>query len=183
MLVFHERDEIHVVVASDHEDALASVAVGVRVLEDVELIASLDVEQRHQVVVSPQCQPRCRGDAVVRIGSSEALFATLEASLGSVDQIEHDILLRELQARQTPQERSVFVWKAAGYSSEQIGTRLGMSAAAVDTLFPRAKDKVREAFGIEKPKKGTKRLGRPPSKSLAPQPAESDPDVERADGQ
>ena len=44
MLVLHERHQVHVVVASDDEDALAAVTLGVRVLQDIEQIASLDVE-------------------------------------------------------------------------------------------------------------------------------------------
>ena len=37
-------DQIHVVVASDDEDALAAVTLGVRVPQDIEQVASLDVE-------------------------------------------------------------------------------------------------------------------------------------------
>jgi hypothetical protein len=44
VLVLHERHQEHVVFASDNEDALAGVTVGVRVLQDVEQVATLDVE-------------------------------------------------------------------------------------------------------------------------------------------
>ena len=44
MLVFDEGDEVHVVLAPEDEDALAAVAVGVRMFQDVEHVAALDVE-------------------------------------------------------------------------------------------------------------------------------------------
>jgi hypothetical protein len=45
VLVLDERHEVHIVLALDDEDALAGVAVGVRVLEDVEQVAALDVDE------------------------------------------------------------------------------------------------------------------------------------------
>ena len=44
MLVFDERHQVHVVLAPDDEDALAGVTVGVRVVQNVEQVATLDVE-------------------------------------------------------------------------------------------------------------------------------------------
>ena len=44
MLVLDERHQVHVVLALDDEDALAGVAVGVRVFQDVEQVATLNVE-------------------------------------------------------------------------------------------------------------------------------------------
>ena len=44
MLVLDERHQVHVVLASDDEDALAGVTVGVRVFQDVEQVTTLDVE-------------------------------------------------------------------------------------------------------------------------------------------
>ena len=44
MLVLDERHQVHVVLAPDDEDALAGVTVGVRVFQDVEQVATLDVE-------------------------------------------------------------------------------------------------------------------------------------------
>ena len=43
MLVFDEGHEVHVVLAPDNEDALARVTAGVRVFQDVEQIAPLDM--------------------------------------------------------------------------------------------------------------------------------------------
>jgi hypothetical protein len=44
VLVFHERHEVHVVLAPDDDDALAGVTVGIRVFPDVEQIAARDVK-------------------------------------------------------------------------------------------------------------------------------------------
>src|SRR5258708_102601 len=44
VLVLDERHQVHVVLALDDEDALAGVPVGVRVFQDVEQVATLDVE-------------------------------------------------------------------------------------------------------------------------------------------
>ena len=44
MLVFNVRHQVHIVLALDDEDALPGVPVGVRVFEDVEQVATLDVE-------------------------------------------------------------------------------------------------------------------------------------------
>ena len=44
MLVLDERHQVHVLLALDDEDALAGVPVGVRVFQDVEQVAALNVE-------------------------------------------------------------------------------------------------------------------------------------------
>src|SRR5882762_2207437 len=44
VLVLDERHQVHVVLALDDEDALAGVAVGVRVFQDIEQVATLDVK-------------------------------------------------------------------------------------------------------------------------------------------
>jgi hypothetical protein len=44
VLTLHERHQIHVVVASDDEDARAAVTLGVRVVQNVEQVATLVVE-------------------------------------------------------------------------------------------------------------------------------------------
>jgi len=44
LLVLDKRNQVHVLLAADDEDALTGVTFGVRVLDDVEQIAALDVE-------------------------------------------------------------------------------------------------------------------------------------------
>jgi hypothetical protein len=85
--------------------------------------------------------------------------------------------------RLSADEQFVFSRKAWGYSSDDIAAALGTTAAAVDTSFTRAKDKVRRALGIQKISKGTKPLGRPKSNPLASPARASDPDAETDDGQ
>jgi RNA polymerase sigma factor (sigma-70 family) len=92
---------------------------------------------------------------------SELVLGALEASTGTAEQIEQEIFLREVMAQLTPEERVVVTWKSAGYSSEEIGRHRGTSAAAVDTLFSRAKDKVRAALGIDRKRTTSKPMGRP----------------------
>jgi hypothetical protein len=44
VLVFNERHQVHVIVASDDENTPAAVTVGVRMFQDVQQLAALDVE-------------------------------------------------------------------------------------------------------------------------------------------
>ena len=112
---------------------------------------------------------------------SEAVLGTLETSIGTPEQIEHEILVGEVMEQITPDERFVVTWKAAGYSSEEIAKHRGTSAAAVDTLFSRAKDKIRAALGVDKKRRFTKPMGRPRSVTRAAsggEPAPETPDGE-----
>jgi RNA polymerase sigma factor (sigma-70 family) len=81
------------------------------------------------------------------VGSEEGELAlrAAPAPIGTPEQVEHAILLREILARLTPEERLVCLWKMAGWSSQQIAARRGTSAGVVNTLFWRAKQKVRGA--------------------------------------
>jgi RNA polymerase sigma factor (sigma-70 family) len=80
---------------------------------------------------------------------TDALIARTEAKDGSAEQIERNILLREALSALSAEERLVCVWKKAGFSSQEIAELQGRTAAAVDTLFCRAKQKVRETLGLE----------------------------------
>jgi hypothetical protein len=44
LVVLDERHEVHELIATHHEDALAGVALGVRVFQDVEQVTAFDVE-------------------------------------------------------------------------------------------------------------------------------------------
>lgn len=92
---------------------------------------------------------------------SEVVLGALEASTGTAEQVEQEILLREVMAQLTPEERIVITWKAAGYSSEEIGRQRGTSAAAVDTLISRAKARIRASLGIDRRRTSSKPMGRP----------------------
>jgi hypothetical protein len=72
VLILDERHEVHAVVALDHEDALAGVTLGVRVLQDIEQVAALDVEDD---VLEPNAalRPELRVLRVVPVRSTSLL--------------------------------------------------------------------------------------------------------------
>jgi RNA polymerase sigma factor (sigma-70 family) len=118
---------------------------------------------------------------------SEAVLSTVPSPSGTPEQIEQEILLREILAQLTPEERLVCVWKKAGFSSQEIAHHRGSSVAAVDTLFSRAKDKIRRLLGVQK-------AGRPQpiQKDTSPETVRhsasvsdtgADTSTERADGE
>jgi RNA polymerase sigma factor (sigma-70 family) len=84
--------------------------------------------------------------------ASREQIASVPAECGSATRIERDILLREALDTLTPEEKLVCIWKKAGFSSQEIAKFRGRSVVAVDTLFSRAKQKVRSALGIARPK-------------------------------
>ena len=71
------------------------------------------------------------------------IVSTLQALDGSVDQIERDILLREIESSLTPQEARIFHLKALGFSSEEIARSRGSSVNSVDKVMSRLKQKFR----------------------------------------
>lgn len=79
---------------------------------------------------------------------SEALLSSAPAVTGTPRDIEQQILLRELLNRLTVDQRRICIWKRAGFSSEEIAIHLGCSAAAVDTIFSRAKAKLRRLLKL-----------------------------------
>jgi DNA-directed RNA polymerase specialized sigma24 family protein len=79
----------------------------------------------------------------VETHSGPQLVSRLRAMDGTPEQIERNVLLREFRARLTPDEEFVYVHKLAGYSSEQLGRLRGSSAAAVDVVVTRLKQKLR----------------------------------------
>jgi DNA-directed RNA polymerase specialized sigma24 family protein len=71
------------------------------------------------------------------------LVSRLEALDGSVEQIEREILLREIEASLTPEEARIFHLKALGFSSEEIARLRGSSVNSVDKVMSRLKQKFR----------------------------------------
>jgi DNA-directed RNA polymerase specialized sigma24 family protein len=78
---------------------------------------------------------------------SQAALSTVATGSGTPEQIERDILCGGIQM--TADERLVCLWKTAGFSSEEIAHHRGSSAAAVDTLFSRTKQKIRTILGVQ----------------------------------
>lgn len=97
----------------------------------------------------------------MRLGASRLMHHTLDpeesrsrlvrvqAATGTPEEIERQILLKEALALLSPDERRICLRKAAGFSSQEIAVRDGRTANAVDTLFSRAKDKIRRALGVQ----------------------------------
>lgn len=78
--------------------------------------------------------------------ASQARIAMVSASYGSAESIERAILVREAMEELSEEERLVCTWKTAGFSALEIARFLGRSVVAVDTLFSRAKAKLRTAL-------------------------------------
>jgi RNA polymerase sigma factor (sigma-70 family) len=93
---------------------------------------------------------RGEGRMAPRTLAAEEGAAALDATPtreGTADQIERTILLREVLDTLTPDERLVCIWKKAGFSSQEIANRRGGTAAAVDTMLSRVRQKVRRLLG------------------------------------
>ena len=80
----------------------------------------------------------------------------LRAWDGSVEQIERDILLREIEAHLTAEEAWIFHLKSLGFSSEEIAKPRGSSVNSVDKVMSRMKQKFRALAGV----KGVENTGR-----------------------
>jgi RNA polymerase sigma factor (sigma-70 family) len=76
--------------------------------------------------------------------ASDAVLRTLHASDGSREQIETDILVQQILARLTPEERDLYYWKAWGHSTREIARRCGKSEGHVNTLVYRMRLKIRD---------------------------------------
>jgi RNA polymerase sigma factor (sigma-70 family) len=80
---------------------------------------------------------------------SVAAIAEQPAERASVEAVERNVLLAEILAMLSEEERRVCIWKKAGFSSREIARYRGHSTEAVDTMFFRVKQKVRKALGLE----------------------------------
>lgn len=82
---------------------------------------------------------------------SHAVLSSLASDLSSQDEIERDILVREVLTSLPPDERSVCVGKLLGFSSREIAKYRRSSAAAVDALFWRVRQKIRGVYALAPP--------------------------------
>ena len=158
------------------EDALVSLVPEFRrqfpvLCDDYELVEILEdagrrIERRERQVGKIEC---LRGYAWVtlrsiaasrlRRGDSRLARRTLtaedgEAAIdatptqhGTPDQIEGAILLREVLQILTPAERQLCIMRRAGFSSQEIANRRGGTAAAVNMMLLRVRQKVRRLLG------------------------------------
>lgn len=88
--------------------------------------------------------------------ASDAKLATVPAASGTAEDVERAILLREVLAKLSHEERLVCLWKKAGFSTEEIARHQGRSVGAVGMLFTRAKQKLRAALSTQHGTTGAK---------------------------
>ena len=84
-----------------------------------------------------------------------ARLSATRATVGTAEDVERRLLLRELLATLSKEERLVCLWKQAGFSSQEIAAHQRRSVEAVDTMFSRAKQKLRMALGVNGPSRLT----------------------------
>jgi RNA polymerase sigma factor (sigma-70 family) len=93
-----------------------------------------------------------RGDARLRartVGTRniDALLSVRAATRHTAADLERRVLLRQVLAVLTSDERRVCRMKAAGYSTGEIARFVGRSHGSVDTFYSRAKAKARRLTG------------------------------------
>ena len=78
----------------------------------------------------------------------ERLLNSMPSPTCTAEDIERRVLLQELLATLPQEERLVLKWKASGISSELIASRLQRTVSSVDTIYFRAKGKLRRLLDI-----------------------------------
>ncbi len=82
--------------------------------------------------------------------AGQSVIESQPSRYGTPEQVEAGILLQEYLAPLTDQERELCMWKEFGYTSREIGKKLGTSPGYVDNLFYRIKRKCQEAAASTK---------------------------------
>ena len=94
-------------------------------------------------------------ERTVRSPSADRLLASRLATRHTARDLEHRVLLREVLAALTRDERRVCAMKAEGFSAGEIAQAMGRSPGSVDTLYSRAKARARRLTGRPKPNRGS----------------------------
>jgi DNA-directed RNA polymerase specialized sigma24 family protein len=92
---------------------------------------------------------------------SQVVLATLPSTQGSPEQIEADILVREVLAQLSPEERGLCSLKREGLSSREIAREWSTSITRVNILFYRAKRRIRDALRVAGADVPSSRAGQP----------------------
>jgi DNA-directed RNA polymerase specialized sigma24 family protein len=88
---------------------------------------------------------RTRKSQVARLEArGEEFVVPLVAQEGSPEQIERDLLLKELLANLSEEEQQIILCKQLGLSTAEIAERQQRTPGAVDVLFYRIKQKFRD---------------------------------------
>jgi RNA polymerase sigma factor (sigma-70 family) len=81
---------------------------------------------------------------------SDTALASMPTTCGTPEEIERSILMEEVMAHLSPEERLVFFLKIkAGFSSEQVARFRGTSVNAVDIVFSRTKRKISRLLSVQ----------------------------------
>jgi DNA-directed RNA polymerase specialized sigma24 family protein len=88
---------------------------------------------------------RVQRGAVDLLGTRDGQVSGLSSDLASQEGIERDILLRQVLALLSREDRVICILKIAGFSSRDIAGRLGKSVTAVNVSFWRSARKIRKA--------------------------------------
>ena len=91
---------------------------------------------------------------------SQAALAAMTSDVGTVEQIERAILVQDVLAQLTPEERRLCTYKMLGLDSAEIAQQLGGSVSRVNTLFFRSKQKIRALRQSEPSGAGPRRSAR-----------------------
>ena len=83
--------------------------------------------------------------------ASDAVLRALHARDGSREQIETDILVQEILAHMTPEERDLYYRKAWGHSVRDIARACGKSEGHVNTLVYRMRLKIQDLLRSTRP--------------------------------
>jgi DNA-directed RNA polymerase specialized sigma24 family protein len=76
--------------------------------------------------------------------ASDTVLRALHARDGSREEIENDILVQQILAHMTPEERDLYFWKEWGHSVRDIARACGKSEGHVNTLVYRMRLKIRD---------------------------------------
>ena len=83
-------------------------------------------------------------DSTLDPAASDAVLRRLHARNGTQEQIETDILVQQILAHFSPEERDLYYWKAWGHSTREIARACGKSEGHVNTLVYRMRLKIRD---------------------------------------
>jgi RNA polymerase sigma factor (sigma-70 family) len=90
-------------------------------------------------------------ERTIRSQSADRLLASRLATRHTAREVEHRVLLGELLAALSRDERRVCAMKAEGFSAGEIATAMGRSPGSIDTLYSRAKARARRLASRGKP--------------------------------
>lgn len=102
------------------------------------------VTLRNTVFSALRRSPQLIEAATLPTEESLAILARTPADAGSAEEIEQEVLQRELLDCLTDKEQTISIWKKAGFSSKEIAQHLGISVSSVDTTWFRVRQMLKD---------------------------------------